>query len=73
MGVLHHGFLDAVADRAVTGSGKETARDIFGKALLFVVGVTDGHFENSFLEALEFFFRMRLDQESCPSFETHWC
>ena len=73
VGVFHHCFLDAVANGAVAGSRKETTRDVFGKTLLLVVRVADGHFEDGFLEALEFFLRVRLDQKSCPSFETHWC
>ena len=71
--MFHHGFLDAVADSTVASSRKETARDVFGKTFLLVVRVADGHFEDGFLEALEFFLRVRLDQKSCPSFETQRC
>ena len=52
--------------------GDESAAELFRETFLRVIGVADGHVQNSLCESFEFHVRMCLNENSHELIETIW-
>jgi hypothetical protein len=69
--MVNQGALESTFDLLILALGKQPSRDFLRESLLFIIGVADGHIEDSLSEPFIFRIRMCLYQHGSPSFESN--
>lgn len=66
-------ILNAMPDSKILMIWEKPSRNLLGKSLLFIIGITNGHIQDGLLESLELCFGVSLNQESDPFLEADRC